>query len=168
GYRYCVEGCPYKKVYYNALKKTSEKCIFCYPRIEGEGPEGEVRGPACAEDCPPQLRMVGFLDDEDGPIHKLVNEYEVAVRLHPEFRTEPNVYYIPPFAPPQHSERGESLDAERIPRTYLEELFGPKVNEALNTISRERDRVRRGEESELMELLNSDRSEKYRLEVFDE
>jgi complex iron-sulfur molybdoenzyme family reductase subunit beta len=111
--------------------------------------------------------MVGYLDDEEGPIHKLVNEYEVAIQLHPEFRTEPNVYYIPPFAPPQHSEEGESLDAERIPRTYLEELFGPKINDALNTISRERDRVRRGEESELMELLNSDREEKYRLEVFE-
>ena len=168
GYRYCVEGCPYKKVYYNAMKKKSEKCIFCYPRIEGEGPEGEVRGPACAEDCPPQLRMVGYLDDENGPIHKLVNEYEVALRLHPEFRTEPNVYYIPPFAPPKHTDAGESTDEERIPRDYLEELFGPKVHNALDTINQERKRVRHGGESELMELLNSDRSEKYRLEVFDE
>ncbi|WP_246988581.1 4Fe-4S dicluster domain-containing protein [Halorientalis marina] len=168
GYRYCVEGCPYKKVYYNAMTKKSEKCIFCYPRIEGEGPEGEVRAPSCAEDCPPQLRMVGFLDDEDGPIYKLVEEYEVAVRLHPEYRTEPNVYYIPPFAPPQHSEGGESLDAERIPRNYLEELFGPAVNEALNTIERERNKVQRGEESEVMELLTRNREDKYRLEVFDD
>jgi nitrate reductase beta subunit len=168
GYRYCVEGCPYKKVYYNAMTKKSEKCIFCYPRIEGEGPEGEVRAPSCAEDCPPQLRMVGFLDDEDGPIYKLVEEYEVAVRLHPEYRTEPNVYYIPPFAPPQHSEGGESLDAERIPRNYLEELFGPAVNEALNTIERERNKVQRGEESEVMDLLTRNREDKYRLEVFDD
>jgi nitrate reductase beta subunit len=168
GYRYCVEGCPYKKVYYNAMTKKSEKCIFCYPRIEGEGPEGEVRAPSCAEDCPPQLRMVGFLDDEDGPIYKLVEEYEVAVRLHPEYRTEPNVYYIPPFAPPQHSEGGESLDAERIPRNYLEELFGPAVNEALNTIERERSKVQRGEESEVMDLLTRNREDKYRLEVFDD
>jgi complex iron-sulfur molybdoenzyme family reductase subunit beta len=151
------------------MKKTSEKCIFCYPRIEGEGPEGEVMAPSCAEDCPPQLRMVGYLDDEEGPIHKLVNEYEVAVRLHPEYRTEPNVYYIPPFAPPQHSESGESVEAERIPRNYLEELFGPAVNEALNTIERERARVERGEESEVMEMLTTtDTADQYRLEVFDE
>jgi nitrate reductase beta subunit len=168
GYRYCVEGCPYKKVYYNAMKKTSEKCIFCYPRIEGEGPDDEVRPPSCAADCPPQLRHVGFIDDEDGPIYKLVEEHEVAVRLHPEYRTEPNVYYIPPFAPPQHSERGESLEAERIPRDYLVELFGSEVNEALNTIQRERDRVARGEESEVMDLLtNVDYDEQYRLEVFE-
>jgi nitrate reductase beta subunit len=98
-----------------------------------------------------------------------VKEHEVAVRLHPEYRTEPNVYYIPPFAPPQHSERGESLDSERIPRNYLEELFGPEVNEALNTIERERDKVERGEESEVMDLLTTENPAKqYRLEVFDE
>ncbi len=117
GYRYCVEGCPYKKVYYNATQKTSEKCIFCYPRIEGEGPDGETFAPACAEDCPPQLRLVGFLDDEEGPIHKLVEEYEVALPLHPEYQTQPNVYYIPPFAPPQHSEDGETVDVDRIPES---------------------------------------------------
>ena len=169
GYRYCVEGCPYKKVYYNSVTKTSEKCIFCYPRIEGEGPDGEVRPPSCAADCPPQLRLVGFLDDEEGPIHKLVNEYEVALRLHPEFSTEPNVYYIPPFAPPQHTESGESTSVDRIPRTYLEELFGPEVNAALDTIQHERERVMRGEDSELMELLTSENPAKqYRLQVFDD
>ncbi|MFB6294074.1 MAG: 4Fe-4S dicluster domain-containing protein [Halonotius sp.] len=169
GYRYCVEGCPYKKVYYNAMKKVSEKCIFCYPRIEGEGPDGETRAPACAEDCPPQLRLVGYLDDEEGPIHKLVNEYEVAVRLHPEYRTEPNVYYIPPFAPPQHDDRGETVDEERIPRDYLEELFGPKVHDALDTIERERAKVERGRSSEIMDLLTTeDASDQYRLEVFDD
>jgi len=89
--------------------------------------------------------------------------------LHPEYRTEPNVYYIPPFAPPQTSESGETLDAERIPRDYLEELFGQQVNEALNTINRERDRVRRGEESELMEILQTvNTDDQYRLEVFDD
>jgi complex iron-sulfur molybdoenzyme family reductase subunit beta len=169
GYRYCVEGCPYKKVYYNALTKTSEKCIFCYPRLEGEGPNEEVMGPACAEDCPPQLRLVGFLDDEEGPIYKLVEEYEVALELHPEYQTQPNVFYIPPFAPPQHTESGESTNADRIPRDYLEELFGPEVNQALDTIERERATVSSGGESELMDLLTTTNpAQQYRLEVFDE
>ncbi|MFB6170058.1 MAG: 4Fe-4S dicluster domain-containing protein, partial [Haloarculaceae archaeon] len=168
GYRYCVEGCPYDKVYYNVLRKKSEKCIFCYPRIEEGGPDDDVLGPACATECPPQLRMVGFLDDEDGPIYKLVEEYGVALRLHPEFHTHPNVYYIPPFAPPQHSEDGETLDIERIPREYLEELFGEEVHDALDTIERHRDRVRRGEDSELMDLLTTeDLAKQYRLGVFE-
>jgi dimethylsulfide dehydrogenase subunit beta/complex iron-sulfur molybdoenzyme family reductase subunit beta len=34
GYRYCVTACPYKKVYFNEKMSKSEKCIFCYPRIE--------------------------------------------------------------------------------------------------------------------------------------
>ncbi len=169
GYRYCVEGCPYNKVHFNVLKKKSEKCIFCYPRKEAEGPDEEVRPPACATECPPQLRLVGFLDDEDGPIYKLVEEYEVALRLHPEFHTEPNVYYIPPFAPPQHTEDGETVDIDRIPRPYLEELFGEDVHDALDTIERHRDRVRRGEDSELMDLLTTqDLARQYRLEAFED
>ncbi|WP_018258506.1 nitrate reductase subunit beta [Halomicrobium katesii] len=169
GYRYCVEGCPYKKVYYNTVSKKSEKCIFCYPRIEGEGPDGETFAPACAEECPPQLRLVGFLDDEDGPIYKLVEEYEVALPLHPEFQTQPNVYYIPPFAPPQHTDEGESVDVDRIPRQYLRELFGDRVDEALDTIERERQRARQGADSELMEILqDKNPAEQYRLEVFED
>lgn len=175
GYRYCVEGCPYNKVYYNVMRKRSEKCIFCYPRLEGEGEvesfnlnDGDAVPPACATECPPQLRMVGFLDDEQGPIHKLVNEHEVALPLHPDYHTQPNVYYIPPFAPPQHSEDGESIDVERIPRPLLENLFGERVHDALDTIERHRDRVRRGEDSELMDILTTNNpAQQYRLEAFD-
>jgi complex iron-sulfur molybdoenzyme family reductase subunit beta len=169
GYRYCVEGCPYKKIYYNAVRKKSEKCVFCYPRIEGEGPDGEVHPPACAADCPPQIRLVGFLDDRQGPIYKLVEEYEVALPLHPEYQTEPNVYYIPPFAPPQHSPDGETIDVERIPREYLEELFGAAVNDAMETLKREQEKVERGGDSELMDILtDTNPAQKYRLEVFDD
>ncbi|MFB6123030.1 MAG: 4Fe-4S dicluster domain-containing protein [Haloferacaceae archaeon] len=167
GYRYCVEGCPYKKIYYNARSKTSEKCLFCYPRIEASGPDGETHAPACAEQCPPQLRLVGFLDDPEGPVYKLVEEYGVALQLHPEFQTEPNVYYVPPFAPPQHSEDGESVDVERIPREYLTKLFGDGVHDALDTIQRHRERVENGGESELMRMLQDQNpAEQYRLDVF--
>jgi nitrate reductase beta subunit len=169
GYRYCVEGCPYKKVYYNAVKKTSEKCIFCYPRIEGEGPDGETHAPVCAEECTTQLRMVGYLDDRDGPIYKLVEQYEVALPLHPEYQTDPNIFYIPPFAPPQIDSDGETTEFDRIPRSYLEDLFGDQVNDALETIERERAKVQRGGDSEVMDLLTSKNPAKqYRLEVFDE
>ncbi len=33
-WRYCLSGCPYKKVYYNWRTGKSEKCLLCYPRIE--------------------------------------------------------------------------------------------------------------------------------------
>ena len=36
GWRMCVSGCPYKKIYFNWQSGKSEKCTFCYPRIEAE------------------------------------------------------------------------------------------------------------------------------------
>ena len=32
GWRFCVSGCPYKKVYFNWKTGRSEKCLFCYPQ----------------------------------------------------------------------------------------------------------------------------------------
>ncbi|EXF43412.1 respiratory nitrate reductase beta chain [Pseudomonas sp. BAY1663] len=34
GWRMCISGCPYKKIYFNWKSGKSEKCIFCFPRIE--------------------------------------------------------------------------------------------------------------------------------------
>jgi len=38
GWRMCISGCPYKKIYYNWQTGKAEKCIFCYPRIEPASP----------------------------------------------------------------------------------------------------------------------------------
>jgi nitrate reductase beta subunit len=45
-----------------------------------------------------------------------VKEEKVALPLYPQFGTEPNGYYIPP---------------RWVPRPYLEQMFGPGVNEAI-------------------------------------
>jgi nitrate reductase beta subunit len=34
GWRMCVTGCPYKKVYFNHQTGKAEKCTLCFPRIE--------------------------------------------------------------------------------------------------------------------------------------
>ena len=34
GWRMCVTGCPYKKVYFNHRTGKAEKCTFCFPRVE--------------------------------------------------------------------------------------------------------------------------------------
>ena len=39
GYRKCVEACPYKKAMYRPSTRITEKCIACYPRLEGKDPE---------------------------------------------------------------------------------------------------------------------------------
>jgi DMSO reductase family type II enzyme iron-sulfur subunit len=147
GTRLCNQACPYDKVYFNYVTNTSQKCIFCFPRIE------QGVAPACARQCPGRLRFVGFLEDQDGPIHKLVNEWKVALPLHPEFGTEPNVFYVPPILPPTFDEEGRFSDEPRIPTEYLRYLFGPEVDSALITIMEEIERKKEGKASELMDLL---------------
>lgn len=53
GWRMCMTGCPYKKVYYNWSSGKAEKCIFCYPRIESGCPT------VCSESCTGRIRYVG-------------------------------------------------------------------------------------------------------------
>lgn len=155
GYRFCIEACPYKKIYFNAVLEKSQKCIFCYPRVE----QGEA--PACAKQCPGRLRYVGFLDDTEGPIFKLVKKYKVALPLLPDRETEPNVFYLPPLAPPVFDEEGNLVDdGERIPRDYLKELFGDGVDHSIETLRREMTLKKAGQDSELMDILIAYKFEK--------
>ena len=147
GYRYCVNACPYKKVYFNEQISKSEKCIFCYPRIE------KGLATACAQQCVGRIRWIGYLDDEEGPIHILVNKYKVALPLHEEWGTQPNVFYVPPTSPAKYDSEGRALDEQRIPLEYLESLFGPRTREALDTLAQERQAKAEGRESELMDTL---------------
>jgi ethylbenzene hydroxylase subunit beta/complex iron-sulfur molybdoenzyme family reductase subunit beta len=97
---------------------------------------------------------VGFLDDREGPIHKLVNEWRVALPLHGEWGTGPNVFYVPPISPPLLNEdRSPDEERPRVPLEYLEGLFGVRVGEALATLKRERAKTRGGDKSELMDIL---------------
>ena len=45
GWRMCVTGCPYKKVYFNHRTGKAEKCTFCFPRVEVGLPT------VCSETC---------------------------------------------------------------------------------------------------------------------
>ena len=60
GWRQCITGCPYKKIYFNHKTGKAEKCTFCYPRIEVGLPT------VCSETCVGRLRYLGlFLYDAD-------------------------------------------------------------------------------------------------------
>ncbi len=179
GWRMCITGCPYKKVYFNHRTGKAEKCTFCYPRVEVGIPT------VCSETCVGRLRYIGlvlydedkvleaasatndqdlyeaqlgvFLDPFDpevqraaeeagipgdwmeaarkSPVRKLIMDYKVALPLHPEYRTMPMVWYIPPLSPVVDVLRdtghdGEdadnlfgAIDALRIPVEYLANLF---------------------------------------------
>ena len=148
GNRDCAKACPYKKIYFNEQRKVSQHCMMCLPRIE------DGVAPACARQCPGRLVFVGYLDDAEGPIHKLVNEWQVALPLHPEYGTEPNVYYVPPIGPKPINEDGSiDEDRNRIPDELLEEQFGADVHQALTTLKAEMAKTREGGQSDLMDLL---------------
>src|SRR5213075_323667 len=55
GWRMCVTGCPYKKVYFNHRTGKAEKCTFCYPRVEVGIPT------VCSETCVGRLRYIGIV-----------------------------------------------------------------------------------------------------------
>jgi nitrate reductase / nitrite oxidoreductase, beta subunit len=132
GYRKCVEECPYKKTMYRPNTRTSEKCIGCYPRVEGIDPvsEGLPMETRCMTACVGQIRLQGLVPvEEDGtwkpapdhPLYYLVREERMALPLYPQFGTGPNIYYIPP---------------RWVPRPYLRQMFGPGVDHAIEAYER--------------------------------
>jgi len=176
GWRMCVSGCPYKKIYYNWQSGKAEKCIFCYPRIEAGQPT------VCSETCVGRIRYLGvllydadrieqaaavqdekalyeaqldvFLDPDDpaviaqaladgvpqgwldaarqSPTYKMAVQWRIAFPLHPEYRTLPMVWYVPPLSPIQAAANsghigafGEIPDVRslRIPLRYLANML---------------------------------------------
>ena len=179
GWRQCITGCPYKKIYFNHKSGKAEKCTFCYPRIEVGLPT------VCSETCVGRLRYLGLvlydadrvtevaanpddqalyraqldimLDPSDpeviaaaraqgipddwmesarrSPVYALAKRFQVALPLHPEYRTLPMVWYVPPLSPVVDLLKDQGHDAEaagslfgaidelRIPLEYLAELF---------------------------------------------
>ena len=99
GWRMCVSGCPYKKIYYNWSSGKSEKCIFCEHRVK----KGEL--PWCVLACPAKARIFGDQEDSNSEISKLLKQHKpVQLKnskgdlLKPgEKGTRPNVYYIRSF-----------------------------------------------------------------------
>ncbi len=127
GYRLCVEACPYKKSMYRPTTRVSEKCVACYPRLEGEDPasDGAAMETRCMTACPGRIRLQGLVpiapdgtwdDDPTNPVTYLVRHEQVALPLYPQFGTEPNGFYIPP---------------RWAPRAYLRQMFGPGVDAAI-------------------------------------
>lgn len=149
GHRHCIEACPYKAIYFNPVSQTSEKCILCFPRIE------KGIAPACTRQCTGRIRAFGYLDDQESQVYKLVKEWKVALPLHPEYGTEPNIYYIPPMGARGFGADGEITDATRIPLETLEGLFGPEVKRVLAVLRAEREKSRTGKGSGLMDILIS-------------
>ena len=103
GYRKCVMACPYKKTMYRPTTRVTEKCVGCYPRIEGNDPmfPGQPLEPRCMASCPGKIRIQGLVkmdpdggwtEDRANPIYYLVKVAKVALPLYPQLGTQPNGY----------------------------------------------------------------------------
>ena len=115
GYRECVKGCPYKKTFFNPMTRVSEKCIGCYPAVEGG------RQTQCTITCIGKIRLQGYIGTpttarEDNPLDYIVHGAKIAKPLYPQFGLEPNVYYVPPV---------------HVPPAFLVQMFGQGVPEAI-------------------------------------
>jgi nitrate reductase beta subunit len=191
GWRFCVSGCPYKKVYFNHQTGKAEKCTLCYPRIEAGLPT------ICSETCVGRIRYLGivlydadrveaaasvaderdlldaqrevFLDPDspevreqaakdgipDGwidyarrsPVWALAHRYRVALPLHPEYRTLPMVWYVPPLSPITNTMESDGYEADpdalfpaiesmRIPVDYLANLLAAGDSEVIRDVLR--------------------------------
>jgi nitrate reductase beta subunit len=182
GYRYCVKGCPYKKIYFNPEENLSQKCIFCYPRLPIYNPVTKTWDPNpgtgnnnlkrnfCFTQCVGRIRYVGYYEPAKGPTHvdnlqynvnKLIDQWKVALRLHPEFGTEPNLFYVPPLSAPVNGGT-----TKRIPDSLLAGMFGDtcsqtsaqrlaRIQEIFATIAAQQAIVKAGGASELIDILTS-------------
>jgi nitrate reductase beta subunit len=65
------------------------------------------------------------------PVYRFVKEWEIALPLHPEYRTLPMLFYVPPLLPALARSASDpdgrfftSLESARLPLRYLAGLFG--------------------------------------------
>jgi nitrate reductase beta subunit len=91
----------------------------------------EVLAAARAEGIPEDWLLAA----QNSPVYKLAKVYKIALPLHPEYRTMPMVWYVPPLSPivdvlTETGHDGEeagnlfgAINALRVPLAYLAELF---------------------------------------------
>lgn len=86
---------------------------------------------------------------QKSPVYKFVKKWNIALPLHPEFRTLPNLFYVPPLLPTMGAVNGSiynsttksffgDVDDTRLPLKYLANLFTAgdtgKIKEVLNIL----------------------------------
>jgi len=150
GFKACIQACPYKRIFWNDKLRVAEKCILCYPLI------AQGKPPACVFTCTAGAIFFGDLNDPSTKVSKLVNEYKVALPLHGEYATQPNIYYIPPVITAVKEKAGSQTRPEvRVPQKYMLELFGPQVKEAKETLEEAVRQAGLGKPSPLVDILIS-------------
>ncbi|GAS82567.1 nitrate reductase subunit beta [Paenibacillus amylolyticus] len=128
-----------------------------------------------------EAREAGIPEDwiiaaQQSPIYKMVIDWKIALPLHPEYRTMPMVWYIPPLSPITNRVEGQgssleandifpAIDNMRIPVEYLANLLTAgdtdRIREVLRKMAVMRIHMRNQQtgktsESELLERVGMD------------
>ncbi len=89
GKKEIANACPYGAIVWNEKAGLPQKCTMCAHLLD----EGE-KVTRCSECCPNQAVLFGDLDDAASEIAIYVREHKDELEtLHPEYGTEPSVYY---------------------------------------------------------------------------
>ncbi|WP_339166245.1 nitrate reductase subunit beta [Paenibacillus sp. FSL R5-0341] len=131
-----------------------------------------------------EAREAGIPEDwiiaaQQSPIYKMVIDWKIALPLHPEYRTMPMVWYIPPLSPITNRVEGQgssleandifpAIDNMRIPVEYLANLLTAgdtdRIREVLRKMAVMRIHMRNQQtgktsESELLDRVGMDAQE---------
>ncbi len=87
GCAYCVQACPYGARFINPELHISDKCDWCYHRVQ----KGLL--PACVTVCPTKTRLFGDLKDPESEVTKIFEEDKWMV-LKPYMHTGPTCFYV--------------------------------------------------------------------------
>ncbi|HET7480868.1 MAG TPA: 4Fe-4S dicluster domain-containing protein, partial [Rubrobacteraceae bacterium] len=106
-----------------------------------------------------QARLDGVPDDwisfaQRSPIYRLAIEWGIALPLHPEYRTLPMVWYVPPLSPVMGFVEGEGSEADpddvfpaidelRIPIKYLANILSAGDEEVVRRVLKQLAAMRR-------------------------
>ena len=85
GKKEIADSCPYGAIWWNEAKNVAQKCTLC-AHLLAEG----WKEPRCLQACPTGAMRIVKIDDVQ--IQEIVMQEKLEV-LHPEYKTQPRVYY---------------------------------------------------------------------------
>jgi nitrate reductase beta subunit len=152
----CFHTCVGRVRYLGVLLYDAERLADVASRSDAELVAAQraaildPRGPAVVE----AARRCGVPDAvlesaRRSPVYRFVKEWEIALPLHPEYRTLPMLFYVPPLLPAMANGAAAtdggfftSLETSRLPLTYLARLFAAGNEEPVKAAYRKLAAVR--------------------------